>query len=58
MTTGSGVALIGGWFGSGSGRGIAIVFILAGIIGLTVTLFAMRSASYRLLSIRYGQKEQ
>ncbi|HKZ39790.1 MAG TPA: hypothetical protein VJ044_02445, partial [Candidatus Hodarchaeales archaeon] len=50
MTTGAGVDLIGSWFGVGVGRGIALVFILAGIIGLTVTLIAMRSRPYRLLA--------
>jgi DHA3 family multidrug efflux protein-like MFS transporter len=53
MTTGSGVQLIGGWFGTGTGRGIALVFIIAGIIGLIVTLFAMRSKIYNLLAKRY-----
>lgn len=56
MTTGKGVELIGGWFGVGIGRGIALVFICAGIIGLIVTLFAMRSSSYKLLSKRYLSK--
>lgn len=56
MTTGEGVRLIGGWFGTGTGRGIALVFILAGIIGLIVTIIAMRSSSYRLLSDRYMVK--
>jgi DHA3 family multidrug efflux protein-like MFS transporter len=53
MTTGAGVALIGGWFGTGLGRGIALVFTAAGIVGLVVTLVAMRSRSYRLLAERY-----
>ncbi len=53
MTTGAGVQLIGDWFGVGTGRGIAVVFILAGIIGLIVTLIAMRSHAYKLLSKRY-----
>lgn len=53
MTTGAGIELIGGWFGTGMNRGIALVFILAGIIGLTVTLFAFRSRSYKILSERY-----
>lgn len=56
MTTGKGVDLIGGWFGVGPGRGMALVFILTGIIGLIVTLFAMRSNSYKLLSERYMKK--
>jgi DHA3 family multidrug efflux protein-like MFS transporter len=55
MTTGAGAALIGGWFGTGTGRGIALVFINAGAVGLVVTLVAMRSVSYRLLAARYAQ---
>jgi DHA3 family multidrug efflux protein-like MFS transporter len=53
MTTGAGVALIGGWFGTGADRGIALVFTVTGIIGLIVTLIAMNSKFYRLLSDRY-----
>lgn len=50
MTTGAGVGLIGDWFGVGPARGIALVFIVAGFIGLLVTLLAFGSHSYRLLS--------
>jgi MFS transporter, DHA3 family, multidrug efflux protein len=53
MTNGRGVDLIGGWFGTGPARGLALVFTLTGIIGLTVTLLAMRSNSYKLLSKKY-----
>ena len=53
MTTGAGVTLIGDWFGTGVDRGIALVFILAGIIGLIVTLLAFTTKSYRLLSKHY-----
>ncbi|HEU4325052.1 MAG TPA: MFS transporter [Roseiflexaceae bacterium] len=53
MTTGAGVGLIGGWFGSGTDRGIALLFIAAGVIGLAVTLLAMRSYAYRTLSAAY-----
>lgn len=55
MTTGSGVDLIGSWFGTGVGRGIALVFILTGITGLIVTLIAMRSKSYKLLAKKYQE---
>ncbi|MBP9816596.1 MAG: MFS transporter [Candidatus Pacebacteria bacterium] len=54
MTTGAGVALIGEWFGVGAGRGMALVFILASVIGLVITLLAMRSRSYKVLSERYA----
>jgi DHA3 family multidrug efflux protein-like MFS transporter len=53
MTTGTGVDLIGSWFGTGTDRGLALLFTVAGLIGLAVTLFAMRSNSYRTLSKRY-----
>jgi DHA3 family multidrug efflux protein-like MFS transporter len=56
MTTGAGVSLIGGWFGVGVGRGIALVFSLAGAIGLAVTLGAMRSSAYTLLARRYAEE--
>lgn len=53
MTTGRGVELIGSWFGTGSARGIALVFICAGIIGTIVTIIAMNSKYYRILSKSY-----
>jgi MFS transporter, DHA3 family, multidrug efflux protein len=56
MTTGAGVYLIGDWFGVGLDRGIALVFIIAGLIGLSVTLLAFRSKSYKMLSAKYGEK--
>lgn len=52
MTTGAGVDLIGGWFGTGPGRGMALVFMLAGIIGLTVTTISKRLPSYVHLAER------
>ena len=53
MTTGKGVELIGGWFGTGQDRGIALVFTLTGIVGLILTIFAMRTKYYHQLSERY-----
>jgi DHA3 family multidrug efflux protein-like MFS transporter len=53
MTTGRGVELIGGWYGTGHGRGIGLVFVTAGIIGLIVTLIAWRSRAFKLLAKRY-----
>ena len=57
MTTGYGVGLIGSWFGTGADRGIALVFTVTGIIGLIVTLVAMNTKYYRLLSDRYMRVE-
>ena len=53
MTTGSGVELIGDWFGTGPDRGIALVFTITGLLGLALSLFALRTKYYRLLSDRY-----
>jgi DHA3 family multidrug efflux protein-like MFS transporter len=53
MTTGAGVELIGGWFGTGDGRGMALTFIIAAAIGLAVTVAAMYSRAYRILSAEY-----
>ena len=53
MTTGAGVTLIGNWFGVGADRGMALVFILAGLLGLIATLIALRSRSYHLLKNHY-----
>lgn len=53
MTTGAGVSLIGSWFGTGADRGIALVFTVTGIIGLVLTVVAMNSKHYYLLSNRY-----
>jgi DHA3 family multidrug efflux protein-like MFS transporter len=53
MTDGYGATLIGGWFGTGPNRGIALVFTLTGLIGLSATLLAMSSKNYKLLSARY-----
>jgi DHA3 family multidrug efflux protein-like MFS transporter len=55
MTTGAGVGLIGDWFGTGMARGIALVFMVAGSIGLMVTLSAFRSNAYRTLTKRYAE---
>ena len=58
MTEGAGVDLIGAWFGTGTDRGLALLFTVAGMIGLAVTLIAMRSNAYRALSTVYETSEQ
>ena len=50
MTDGSGADWIGDWFGTGPDRGIALMFTLAGLIGVAVTLLAWNSKSYRRLT--------
>jgi DHA3 family multidrug efflux protein-like MFS transporter len=53
MTDGAGARVIGGWFGTGADRGLALVFVLTGLIGLVATILALRSRPYRRLSQRY-----
>jgi len=55
MTTGRGVDLIGGWFGTGPERGLALIFTVAGIIGLIATARAWSSKSYRTLATTTAQ---
>jgi DHA3 family multidrug efflux protein-like MFS transporter len=50
MTDGAGADAIGDWFGTGPGRGLALMFTLAGLIGIVVTLLAWGSRSYRRLT--------
>ena len=55
MTDGAGADAIGSWFGSGPERGIALVFTLAGILGVLVTILALNSPQYRQLSAFYAK---
>lgn len=50
MTDGAGVDWIGAWFGTGTERGLALMFTVAGLIGVVVTALARASRSYRQLS--------
>jgi DHA3 family multidrug efflux protein-like MFS transporter len=54
MTNGAGAKAIGGWFGTGPARGIALVFTLAGLIGVVITILALKSKYYRQLSAVYA----
>jgi DHA3 family multidrug efflux protein-like MFS transporter len=56
MTDGAGARTIGGWFGTGAERGLALVFVLTGIIGLAATVVALRSRPYRRLSRRFAEE--
>ncbi|SDN47069.1 MFS transporter [Geodermatophilus sp. DSM 45219] len=53
MTDGAGARAIGGWFGTGPDRGLALVFVVTALIGLLVTLLALVSRPYRRLSAAY-----
>lgn len=50
MTDGVAAAAIGSWFGTGADRGIALVFVLTGVLGLVATTLALASRPYRRLS--------
>ncbi|MFG1693972.1 MFS transporter [Nonomuraea sp. NPDC049309] len=52
MTDGAGARAIGGWFGTGTDRGLAVIFMAAGLVGLLATVAALRSRPYRRLSER------
>lgn len=49
---GRGVDIIGEWFGAGDERGIALIFTLAGLVGIAATFVARNSRWYRLISTR------
>jgi DHA3 family multidrug efflux protein-like MFS transporter len=53
MTDGAGADSVGSWYGTGPDRGMALVFMVAGIIGLLVTILAMRSGGFGDLSSKY-----
>ena len=54
MTTGAGADAIGDWFGSGPERGIALVFTVAGLVGVLTTIAAFNSRYYRELCAAYA----
>ena len=54
MTTGAGAEAIGDWFGRGPERGIALVFTIAGMLGVLATIAAFNSRSYRQLTAAYA----
>lgn len=57
MTSGGGADAIGGWFGTGPARGLALMFTLAGLAGVVVTLAAWGSRSYRRLAATWTASE-
>jgi DHA3 family multidrug efflux protein-like MFS transporter len=50
MTDGRGADWIGDWFGTGPDRGLALMFTIAGLIGVVVTVAARASRSYARLA--------
>jgi len=55
MTEGAGADAIGDWFGRGPDRGIALVFTIAGVAGVLMTVLAFNSTYYRRLSAAYAR---
>jgi len=55
MTTGLGAQTIGGWFGTGPARGIALVFTAAGLVGVLATIVAFKSRQYAQLRAAYAK---
>lgn len=54
MTTGAGAEAIGDWYGTGPDRGMALVFSITGLLGVLLSVMALFSRSYRLLSAAYA----
>lgn len=55
MTSGAGADAIGDWYGRGPERGMALVFTIAGVIGVLVAIAAFNSRAYRQLSAAYAR---
>lgn len=53
MDSAEGKQTLGWLLGSGQARGIALIFLLAGVIGIAVALWAFTTRSYRLLTDFY-----
>ncbi len=53
MSTGAGARAVGSWYGTGPERGMAVMFTIAGLLGVIAALLALRSGSYRRLSAAY-----
>jgi DHA3 family multidrug efflux protein-like MFS transporter len=52
---GAGAEAIGAWYGSGPERGMALVFSVAGLLGVAMTAIAFGSRPYRELSAAYAK---
>ena len=58
MTDGWGARTIGDWFGTGADRGMALVFVLTGVVGLAASLVALGSRYYRALSRPFEEQPE
>lgn len=53
MNSAEGKQTLGWLLGSGQARGIALIFLIAGVIGMAIALWAFTTRSYRLLTSYY-----
>jgi DHA3 family multidrug efflux protein-like MFS transporter len=58
MTTGAGADAIGDWYGRGPERGLALVFSIAGVLGVIATFVAFNSKYYRELTAAYARRPE
>ncbi|HEY6816829.1 MAG TPA: MFS transporter [Croceibacterium sp.] len=56
MSTGAGAQAVGHWYGTGPERGMALMFSLAGVIGVIAAVVAINTRQYRLLSASYASE--
>jgi DHA3 family multidrug efflux protein-like MFS transporter len=57
MSTGAGARVIGEWYGTGPERGMAVMFTIAGVLGVVAAGLGLRSKSYKRLSDAYLREE-
>jgi DHA3 family multidrug efflux protein-like MFS transporter len=58
MNSAAGKSVFGWLLGEGDARGIALIFLFAGLIGVVVTGLAFLTKSYRILSDTYAKSHQ
>lgn len=56
MSTGAGARLIGAWYGTGPERGIALLYTVAGLLGMVLTVIATRSRRFRELAAAVAER--
>jgi len=58
MNSQAGQSAFGWLLGEGEARGIALIFLFAGLIGVVVTGLAFLTKSYRILSDTYAKSHK
>lgn len=57
MSDGAGADWIGSWFGTGPERGMALIFVATGLLGMVLTAAAWSSPAYRKLCAALAQAQ-